>query len=102
MSDERLVRLEDMGLADLEALRLILRGDSVIDWHRLNLDGPESVKGYLLAQELRNSVGTAMLSVAVIKRGTVGLHGATAGVLDSVLVTMRDLCDETLAEARRH
>ena len=40
MSDERLVRLEDMGLADLEALRLILRGDSVIDWHRLNLDGP--------------------------------------------------------------
>ena len=56
----------------------------------------------VLAQELRNSVGTAMLSVAVIKRGTVGLQGATAGVLDSVLVNMRDLCDETLAEARRH
>lgn len=33
----------------------------------------------VLAQELRNSVGTAMLSVAVIKRGTVGLQGATAG-----------------------
>lgn len=56
----------------------------------------------VLAQELRNSVGTAMLSVAVIKRGTVGLQGATAGVLDSVLLTMRDLCDQTLTEARRH
>ena len=56
----------------------------------------------VLAQELRNSVGTAMLSVAVIKRGTVGLQGATAGLLDSTLVNMRDLCDETLAEARRH
>lgn len=56
----------------------------------------------VLAQELRKSIGTAMLSVEVIRRGTVGLQGATAGVLDNVLLTMRDLCDETLPEARRH
>ena len=55
-----------------------------------------------LTQEIRNSVGAAMLSVAVIKRGTVGMSGATAGVLDRSLVTIRDLCDEALAEARRH
>ena len=55
-----------------------------------------------LAQEMRNSVATAMLAVAVIKRGTVGMNGATAGVLDRSLVAIRDLCDEALVEARRH
>ena len=55
-----------------------------------------------LAQEVRNSVGSAMLAVAVMKRGVVGTSGATAGVLDRSLVSIRDYCDEALAEARRH
>lgn len=55
-----------------------------------------------LAQEIRNSVGAAMLAVAVIKRGTVGMNGATAGVLDRSLVAIRDLCDESLIESRPH
>ena len=50
---DRLKRLEEMSLADLEALRLILRGDSVVDWHRLNFAGPEDATAYLVAQELR-------------------------------------------------
>ena len=55
-----------------------------------------------LAQEVRNSVGSAMLAVAVMKRGVVGTSGATAGVLDRSLASIRDFCDEALAEARRH
>ena len=43
-------RLDEFTLADLEAVRLVLRGDSVIDWHRLNLkDRPRCA--ILLAQE---------------------------------------------------
>ncbi len=43
VATESLKRLEEFTLADLEAVRLILRGDSVIDWHRLNFDdaGPD-------------------------------------------------------------
>jgi uncharacterized protein (TIGR04552 family) len=50
---ESLKRLEDFTLADLEAVRLILRGDSVIDWHRLNFKSPDQVRDFILAQELR-------------------------------------------------
>src|SRR5436190_1957891 len=32
----RLLRLDDFSLMDLESVRLILRGDSAIDWHRLD------------------------------------------------------------------
>ncbi len=50
---EGLKRLEEFTLADLEAVRLILRGDSVIDWHRLNFKSPDQVRDFILAQELR-------------------------------------------------
>ena len=50
---ERLKRLDEFTLADLEAVRLILRGDSVIDWHRLNLEDEKEVDELLLAQEFR-------------------------------------------------
>ncbi len=36
---------------DLEAVRLILRGDSVIDWHRLNFDDEKPINEFLRAQE---------------------------------------------------
>ncbi|HEY2510414.1 MAG TPA: TIGR04552 family protein [Polyangiaceae bacterium] len=49
---ERLKRIDEFTLADLEAVRLILRGDSVIDWHRLNLDGQDEIRDFLRAQEL--------------------------------------------------
>ncbi len=50
---ERLRPLEDFSRADLEAIRLILRGDSIIDWRRLDFSGPEPVAEFLRAQELR-------------------------------------------------
>ena len=53
-----------------------------------------------LAHELRNSLNTAMLSFAAIKGGGVGLHGATAAVLDRSLIGLRDLIDRALADVR--
>ena len=49
----RLKRIDEFSLMDLESVRLILRGDSVIDWHRLNLEDEEQARGVLLAQEFR-------------------------------------------------
>ncbi len=48
---DRLKTLDEFTLADLEAVRLLLRGDSVIDWHRLNFDGNQEIREFLLAQE---------------------------------------------------
>ena len=36
-----------ISLADVEAVRLILRGQSVVDWHRLNLRSRDEVDGFL-------------------------------------------------------
>jgi uncharacterized protein (TIGR04552 family) len=49
---ERLTPLDEFTLADLESIRLILRGDSIIDWRRLDLAGDEQVREFLAAQEL--------------------------------------------------
>ncbi len=48
---DRLKTLEEFTLADLEAVRLTLRGDSVIDWHRLNLKTDHEVEEFMFAQE---------------------------------------------------
>jgi uncharacterized protein (TIGR04552 family) len=47
----RLKSIADWSLADLEAVRLILRGESVIDWHRLNFDDDKDVRSFIAAQE---------------------------------------------------
>lgn len=39
-------------LADLEAVRLVLRGGSVIDWHRLNFRSEDEVREFVAAQEI--------------------------------------------------
>ena len=50
---DRLKTLGEFSLMDLEAVRLILRGDSVIDWHRLNFEDEKQVDELLRAQEFR-------------------------------------------------
>ena len=50
---ERLKRLDEFTLADLEAVRLILRGDSVIDWHRLNFEDEAEIREFLLGAGVR-------------------------------------------------
>lgn len=53
-----------------------------------------------LAHELRNLLNAAMLSVQAIKRGNVGIAGATGAVLDRSLSRMRNVIDSSLAEVR--
>ena len=48
---DALKALEDFTLADLEAVRLVLRGDSVIDWHRLNFKDEDEIRDFCMAQE---------------------------------------------------
>jgi uncharacterized protein (TIGR04552 family) len=48
---DRLKRLDEFTLADLESVRLVLRGDSVIDWHRLNFKDETEAREFLTAQE---------------------------------------------------
>ena len=48
----RLKRLSEFTLSDLESLALMLRGESVIDWHRLHLTTNEEARELILAQEL--------------------------------------------------
>jgi uncharacterized protein (TIGR04552 family) len=50
---EKLKPLDQFSLADLEAIRLILRGDSIIDWRRLDFSREDQVEEFLEAQELR-------------------------------------------------
>jgi uncharacterized protein (TIGR04552 family) len=65
MSD-RLRRLEELSVAELEAIRVVLRGGSVIDWHRLNFQEPREVHEFLAAQELdRNSPADCARAEAV-------------------------------------
>lgn len=44
-------RLGDFSLADLRAVSLILQGDSVIDWRRLELTNEEEARQFLATQE---------------------------------------------------
>jgi hypothetical protein len=54
----------------------------------------------VLANAMRNLINTAILAASAMKRGSVGLGGATAAALDRSLVAMRGLVDRTLAEVR--
>ncbi|MEJ1963453.1 MAG: HAMP domain-containing sensor histidine kinase [Gammaproteobacteria bacterium] len=54
----------------------------------------------LLAHELRNHIHTATLAIMAIKKGNVGLTGATGAVLDRSLIGMRSLIDRSLADVR--
>jgi uncharacterized protein (TIGR04552 family) len=44
--------IEKFRLGDLEAVRLVLRGGSVIDWHRLNFGSRQEALEFIRAQEL--------------------------------------------------
>lgn len=49
---DRLRPLDELSLADLESIRLVMRGGSVIDWHRLNFVEPREVLEFLGAHEI--------------------------------------------------
>ena len=53
-----------------------------------------------LALEMRNLLHGIVLSLDVIKRGSVGFAGATAAILDRNLSAMRNLVDRSFTEVR--
>ena len=53
-----------------------------------------------LAHELRGKLNSAGLAIEAIKRGTVGVAGATGAALDRSLIAMRDILDRSFAEVR--
>jgi uncharacterized protein (TIGR04552 family) len=68
---DRLKRLDEFTLADLEAVRLVLRGDSVIDWHRLNFKSDEEIAEFLVAQEFDPKAPADRARMAAIKNEAV-------------------------------
>jgi signal transduction histidine kinase len=54
----------------------------------------------VLAHELRNSLSTAMLAFASMKRGLVGPESSTGALLNRSLLRLRDLIDRSLSEVR--
>ncbi len=44
--------VSDFTLADLEGIRLLLRGGSVVDWHRLNFTHDAEAEAFVRAQEI--------------------------------------------------
>ncbi len=69
---DQLKRLDDFTLVDLEAVRLVLRGESIIDWHRLNLENEEEARQFLRAQELRPDEPADRKSMEIIKQEAIG------------------------------
>jgi uncharacterized protein (TIGR04552 family) len=45
-------KLDEIDLLDLESIRVVLRGGSVIDWQRLAFETPEEVREFLIGHEL--------------------------------------------------
>ena len=46
-------RLDDFNLYDAETVKLILRGESVVEWHRLNMETAQQARELLEAMEFR-------------------------------------------------
>src|SRR5580700_2451436 len=53
-----------------------------------------------LAHELRNRLSGALLAFDILKRGNVGVGGATGAVLGRSLIGLRDIVDRSFAEMR--
>ncbi|NUP06554.1 MAG: TIGR04552 family protein [Polyangiaceae bacterium] len=67
----RLKRLDEFTPHDLESVRLLLRGDSVIDWHRLNLESEEEARALLEAHEFRPSLAQDRARLDTIRNEAV-------------------------------
>ncbi|MDH3199336.1 MAG: TIGR04552 family protein [Myxococcales bacterium] len=52
MAAPELRKLSDFTLADLEGIRVLLRGGSVVDWHRLNFGTDAEARKFIAVQEI--------------------------------------------------
>jgi uncharacterized protein (TIGR04552 family) len=63
--------IDQFSLYDLEALRIVLSGGSVIDWHRLNFRSEEDVREFLRVQEFREDERSDHARLEAIKREAI-------------------------------
>jgi uncharacterized protein (TIGR04552 family) len=64
--------LQGFSLADLEAVRLVLRGDSVIDWHRLDFADLDEVDAFLRANEFDPTNADDLDRLQAVKNEAIG------------------------------
>lgn len=67
----RLPTLDDLELDDLESVRLLLRGDSVVDWHRLAFHDEAAVDRFLRLCELDPSSEHEMHRLEAVRADAV-------------------------------
>ena len=67
----RLKSIEDLTQHDLEALQLILRGSSVIDWHRLNFTSDDGIRRFVHTYELNLADGADRRYIEHIKTESI-------------------------------
>jgi uncharacterized protein (TIGR04552 family) len=63
--------LDKLELADLEAIRLLLRGDSIVDWQRVNFDNREKAIEFLAVQEFYLDDPSDSARIEEIKREAI-------------------------------
>ena len=64
-------QLPDFTLADLEGIRVLLRGGSVVDWHRLNFANEREAEDFVRAQEVDPSDAEDVARVAQVKQSAI-------------------------------
>ena len=64
-NDTHYRRLEDFRLGDLEAIRLVLRGGSVIDWHRMNFGSEDEARELIEKAAPSGEHGSAQTGVVI-------------------------------------
>lgn len=64
--------LDKFRLGDLEAIRLVLRGGSVIDWHRLNFGSRDEAADFVRSQELDPSDAADARRMEEVKNEAIG------------------------------
>ncbi|MGE0328719.1 MAG: TIGR04552 family protein [Polyangiaceae bacterium] len=67
----RVKRLDEFSLQDTEAIRIILQGGSVIDWHRLNLESEEQARRQLINHDLDPDDPVDRTYIEYIKREAI-------------------------------
>ncbi len=68
---EEFAALERLTLAELEGIRLVLRGGSVIDWHRLNFRSAAGIDRFLRAHELHMEDGADIARTEAVKNAAI-------------------------------
>jgi uncharacterized protein (TIGR04552 family) len=63
--------LDSLSLSDLEGIRILLRGGSVIDWYRLNFESDDAIFRFLAAQELDPEDPADLARAETIKQGAI-------------------------------